>query len=103
MLDGLPVPVLGAAGSADQSARSNVLGSGSMIDAPVSRPMVERFEKARLTPVCCALCGHPVSHADPRVPGAVAGGMCTRATCVKDPKTGKPRQVYTFDRRVIGQ
>lgn len=71
-----------------------------MIDA--ARPMVavERHEKARLAPVLCAMCGHPVSHTDPRVPGAVSGGMCMRDTCVKDQRTGKPRQVFTFHRVV---
>ena len=50
----------------------------------------------RLSPVRCAECGHPVAHTDRRVPEAVAGGMCTRGTCVKDPRTGKPRQVFTY-------
>ena len=64
-----------------------------MIDTPpVSRP--------KLAAVPCAICGHPVSHTDPRVPGALAGGMCMRSTCVKDPKTSKPRQVFTFVRLV---
>lgn len=66
-----------------------------------ARPPFERFAKARLAPVSCALCGHPVSHADPRVPGALAGGMCMRDSCLTDPRTGKPRQVFTFDRRVV--
>lgn len=61
-----------------------------MIDT-ASRPMVER-----LSPVLCVLCGHPVSHYDRGVPGAKAGGMCTRASCLKD-RTGKPQRVYTFE------
>ena len=56
----------------------------------------ERWEKARLTPVLCAECGHPVCHYDRTVAGALAGGICTRSTCVKDRKTGKPRQVFTY-------
>jgi len=62
-----------------------------VIDASV-RPMV-----ARLAPVLCAECGHPVSHMDPRVPGALAGGMCTR--CRTD-RQGNPKRVYTYERRV---
>lgn len=60
----------------------------------------ERWEKARLAPVLCALCGHPVSHTDPSVRGAVAGGMCMRTSCRKDPKTAKDRQVFTFNRMI---
>ncbi len=65
-----------------------------MIDAPVVT--VERWEKPRLVSVACALCGHPVSHYDPSVSGSKAGGMCCRDSCVKDKRTGKPRQVFTF-------
>ena len=61
-----------------------------MIDA------APRATVGRLAPVLCALCGHPVSHYDPTVLGAKAGGMCTRDSCIKDRRTGKPRQVYTF-------
>jgi hypothetical protein len=53
--------------------------------------------KARLAPVRCALCGYPVSHYDARVVGAKAGGICMRATCRVNPRTGKPREVFTFE------
>jgi hypothetical protein len=56
--------------------------------------MVERSSKARLAPVLCALCQHPVSHMDQGVQGARAGGLCTRCRRGKD---GKPREVYTFE------
>ena len=61
-----------------------------MIETSPVRPMVER-----LSPVLCALCKHPVAHMDHGVPGAKAGGLCTR--CTKNDKTGKPREVYTFE------
>lgn len=70
-----------------------------MIDtlgADTDRPSPAPWEKARLAPVLCALCNHPVSHFDPSVSRAKAGGMCMRSTCLVDPKTGKKRQVHTF-------
>ena len=60
-----------------------------MIDTP--------SDLARLTPVHCAECGHPVAHLDPRVPGALAGGLCTR--CRKD-AAGEKKRVYTYIRLV---
>jgi hypothetical protein len=61
----------------------------------------ERWSPARLVAVPCALCGHPVAHVDPRVPGALAGGMCLRESCRLNPRSKKPREVYTFERRVV--
>lgn len=60
-----------------------------MIDNPPARPMVER-----LSPVRCGRCNWPVAHMNRGVPGAEAGGLCTR--CTKDDRTGKQIQVYTF-------
>ncbi len=68
-----------------------------MIDTPTS------LRAPRMAAVLCALCGHPVSHTDPRVAGAVAGGMCMNDSCIKDKRTGKPRQVFTFNRLVTDQ
>lgn len=48
-----------------------------MIDT-LAEPMVKR-----LTPVLCGRCSKPVSHMNKAVPGAEAGGMCTR--CEKGP------------------
>jgi len=53
--------------------------------------------RSRLAAVPCAECGHPIAHLDPRVPGALAGGLCTR--CRKD-KQGNPKRVYTYHRLV---
>jgi hypothetical protein len=64
-----------------------------MIDAPPVRP-----SGPLVAPVLCAECGKPVSHMDARVRGALAGGMCTSDTCVKDRKTGRPKRVYTYNR-----
>lgn len=64
-----------------------------MIESSAPPAMTDRVE--RLSPVLCVLCGHPVSHYDRGVPGSKAGGMCTRASCLKD-RTGKPQRVYTF-------
>ena len=69
-----------------------------MIERPLAP--VGRHEEARLTPVLCAECGHPVSHMDPRVLGALAGGMCTR--CRRD-RNGIEKRVYTYERRVGDQ
>lgn len=66
------------------------------LSATTDREQPAPWEKARLAPVLCAECGFPVSHFDPRVTGAKAGGMCTRATCVVDRKTGKKKTVYTY-------
>lgn len=53
-----------------------------------------------LATVTCALCGQPVAHMS-KVTASLAGGMCTRESCVKDPKSpDKRRQVYTFNRMV---
>lgn len=48
-----------------------------MIDTP-AQSMVNR-----LSPVLCARCNRPVGHMNKMVPGAEAGGMCTR--CEKGP------------------
>lgn len=56
----------------------------------------ERSSKARLAPVLCALCHHPVAHMDQAVQGALAGGLCTRH---RD-KNGDREKVYTFERMV---
>lgn len=52
------------------------------------RPMVER-----LSPVRCGRCSTPVTHMNKAVPGAEAGGMCTR--CTKD-ELGRRIVVYTY-------
>jgi hypothetical protein len=57
----------------------------------------DRSSTSRLAPVFCTLCGHPVSHMDPTVARAVAGGMCTH--CKKD-KNGDRERVFTFIRYV---
>lgn len=54
---------------------------------PVLRPMVDR-----LSPVRCGRCNWPVAHMNRGVPGAEAGGLCTR--CTDD--RGKRLMVYTF-------
>lgn len=59
-----------------------------------THPTPIRSSIERLTPVLCALCKHPVAHMDQGVPGAKAGGLCTR--CRRD-KNGKPQAVYTFE------
>ena len=64
-----------------------------MIEPPRARPAV-----GRLVAIACAECGWPGAHFDGTVRGALAGGMCTRDTCVKDRKTGKPKRVYTYVR-----
>jgi hypothetical protein len=62
--------------------------------APTSRhPTPDPSPKARLAPVRCAECGHPVCHLDRRVVGALAGGLCTR--CRKDSQ-GREKRVYTY-------
>jgi hypothetical protein len=48
----------------------------------------------RLSPVRCARCNWPVAHMNRGVPGAEAGGLCTR--CTKDERSGKSLMVYTF-------
>ena len=53
---------------------------------------------SRLSPIHCAECNWPVAHLDARVRGALAGGMCTRDTCVRDRKTGLAKRVYTYHR-----
>lgn len=53
-----------------------------------ARPMVDR-----LSPVRCGRCGWPVTHMNKGVPGAEAGGLCTR--CTRDER-GKPMQVWTY-------
>lgn len=68
-----------------------------MIDS-LERVASERWEKTRLSPVLCAECNKPVAHMDATVRGALAGGMCTSETCVKDRKTGRPKRVYTYTR-----
>lgn len=57
-----------------------------MIDTPV-QPMT-----ARLSPVRCGRCNWPVAHMNRGVPGAEAGGLCTRCTT----ENGKQIRVYTF-------
>lgn len=59
-----------------------------MIDPPPVRPMAER-----LSPIRCGRCGHPVGHMNKNVPGAEAGGLCTR--CTRD-EHGKPLRVFTY-------
>lgn len=61
--------------------------------------MIETPERTKLVTIKCALCGMPVAQMS-RVNDVMAGGMCTRDTCVRDQRTGKPRQVYTFHRLV---
>jgi hypothetical protein len=61
------------------------------------QPIDDRSSKSRLAPVLCTLCGHPVSHMDPTVAKAVAGGVCTR--CKRD-KNGDRERVFTFIRYV---
>lgn len=56
---------------------------------PAARPMVDR-----LSPVRCGRCNWPVAHMNRGVPGAEAGGLCTR--CTRDERTGKSIQVYTY-------
>lgn len=58
-----------------------------------ARPMAEQ-----LSHVLCARCGLPVSQMNPRIPGAVAGGMCRR--CSKRNAQGERERVYTYERRV---
>lgn len=58
---------------------------------------------ARSTPDClshvlCARCGLPVSQMNPRIPGAVGGGMCRR--CSKKNAQGERERVYTYERRI---
>jgi hypothetical protein len=53
-----------------------------------ARPMVDR-----LSPVRCGRCNHPVGHMNKTVPGAEAGGLCTR--CTRD-ENGKPIRVFTY-------
>ena len=55
---------------------------------PAERPMVER-----LSPVRCGRCNWPVAHMNRGVPGAEAGGLCTR--CTRDDR-GKSMLVYTY-------
>ena len=59
-----------------------------MIDSPAQRTMVER-----LSPVRCGRCNWPVGQMNKAVPGAEAGGLCTR--CNRD-EHGKPIRVYTY-------
>jgi len=59
-----------------------------MIDPAAPRPMVDR-----LSPIRCGRCGHPVSHMNKAVPGAEAGGLCTR--CTTD-ESGKRIRVFTY-------
>jgi hypothetical protein len=59
-----------------------------VIDTPPVRPMAER-----LSPIRCGRCGHPVGHMNKRVPGAEAGGLCTR--CTRD-EMGKQIRVFTY-------
>lgn len=63
----------------------------------IQTPEERSAQKARLQAVPCAECGHPVAHMDAKVPGALAGGMCTR--CRKD-ASDRPRRVYTYVRLV---
>lgn len=63
-----------------------------MIDTQ-PRPMTDQ-----LSPVLCAQCGLPVSKMNPRIPGAVAGGMCRRCS-TKNPQGGRDK-VFTYERRV---
>jgi hypothetical protein len=65
----------------------------------VIQAIEERCEKPRLAAVLCALCGYPVSHMT-KVTNALAGGICTREECRKNRKTGKDREVFTFNRMV---
>lgn len=58
-----------------------------MIDSP-SQPM-----KDRLSPIRCGRCNWPVAHLNKAIPGAEAGGLCTR--CNKD-ETGKQLRVFTY-------
>ncbi len=57
-----------------------------MIDQQ-ARPMAER-----LSPVRCGRCNWPVAHMNRSVPGAEAGGLCTRCTS----ENGRPIKVYTY-------
>jgi hypothetical protein len=52
-----------------------------------ARPMVER-----LSPVRCGRCNWPVAHMNRAVPGAEAGGLCTRCTS----ENGRSIRVYTY-------
>lgn len=54
---------------------------------PIVRPMVKR-----LTPVRCGRCDWPVTNMNKSVPGAEAGGLCTRCTS----ENGRPIKVYTY-------
>jgi hypothetical protein len=62
--------------------------------APTTRPTAEY-----LSHVLCAQCGLPVSRMNPRIPGAVAGGMCRRCSGRKNAQ-GERERVYTYERRI---
>ncbi len=66
----------------------------------IETPSVSMSIKERLAPVLCAVCGKPIGHFDPTVIGAKAGGLCLRSSCTRDPRTGKPRQIWTYNRIV---
>lgn len=53
----------------------------------------------QLEHVLCAACGRPVSQMNPRIPGAVAGGMCR--WCSKKGSDGEKVRVYTYERRIV--
>ena len=53
---------------------------------------------SHLAPVLCASCGRPVSQMNPRIAGAVAGGMCR--WCSKSGANGEKIKVYTYERRI---
>jgi hypothetical protein len=59
-----------------------------VIDGTPERPMAER-----LSPVRCGRCNWPVGHMNKAVPGAEAGGLCTR--CTRD-ESGKSIRVFTY-------
>ena len=53
-----------------------------------------------LATIRCALCNQPIAQMS-RVTAALAGGMCTRESCVKDERhPDRKRQVFTFNRMV---
>jgi hypothetical protein len=64
-----------------------------VIETPAPRTTTEH-----LTPVLCAACGRPVSQMNPRIPGAVAGGMCR--WCSKKDANGNKTRIFTYERRV---
>lgn len=59
----------------------------------IQPPPAEQPMTARLAPVRCGRCNRPVTHMNKGVPGAEAGGLCTRCTRTED---GKRLEVWTF-------